>query len=170
MLARGFIRGGALVITRGYVLRGFAPIVDEEWDDFYAPKLTTATCYAQFEGIGRNDFGCQIIEATKLKPVPAERPPPPPPLPTAVPRPWHNVPKPELLQPFFDQPAPSVFVTRPWIKPGRPALPAGAEPLRPFCFGCGYRRGGPDSWNGTTCRCGVSGEPLVGPSGGFFYA
>jgi hypothetical protein len=172
MQARGFIRGGALVIYRGQVLRGFTAIVDEEWDDWHAPQLTTATCHAQFEGIGRNDFGCQIIEATKLKPepAPAEHLPLPPPLPTAVPRPWHNVPWQESWFVPPDVSPQPWFVTRPWIKPARPELPKNAEPLRPFCFGCGWRQGGSDSWNGQTCKCGTRSEPLVGQNGGFFYA
>jgi hypothetical protein len=185
MQARGFIRGGALIITRGQVLRGFTAIVDPEWDDWHAPQLTTATCWEQFEGEGRNDFGCQIIEARKeIKRAVAVRYPPPPPLPTAVPRPWHNVPQLEPMigampqsflespeSPFFAQPAPAVFKTRPWIRPEpvRPELPKDAKPLHPFCYGCGWRQGGPDSWDGATCKCGTRGEPLIGPNGGFFY-
>jgi hypothetical protein len=43
------------------------------------------------------------------------------------------------------------------------------EPLRPFCYGCGWRQGGPDSWNGQTCKCGIRGEPLRSASGNYFY-
>jgi hypothetical protein len=28
--------------------------------------------------------------------------------------------------------------------------------LRPYCQDCGWRRGGPDSWDGARCKCGVS--------------
>jgi hypothetical protein len=43
------------------------------------------------------------------------------------------------------------------------------EPLRPFCYRCGWRQGGPDSWNGQTCKCGIRGEPLRSASGNYFY-
>ena len=28
----------------------------------------------------------------------------------------------------------------------------------PFCMKCNWRKGGPDSWNGVTCKCGETGE------------
>jgi hypothetical protein len=33
--------------------------------------------------------------------------------------------------------------------------------LHPFCNICGWRKGGLDSWNGTTCKCGHSEPPIV---------
>lgn len=32
--------------------------------------------------------------------------------------------------------------------------------FRPFCKECGWRKGGPDSWNGVTCKCGET-EPVL---------
>jgi hypothetical protein len=32
--------------------------------------------------------------------------------------------------------------------------------LRPFCRACGWRKGGPDSWNGKACKCGHSEPPM----------
>lgn len=29
------------------------------------------------------------------------------------------------------------------------------SPLRPFCNVCGWRKGGPDSWDGHRCKCGL---------------
>ena len=34
------------------------------------------------------------------------------------------------------------------------------KPLRPYCQACGWRKGGPDSWNGVTCKCGHSAPPI----------
>jgi len=34
------------------------------------------------------------------------------------------------------------------------------EELRPYCQKCGWRKGGPDSWNGATCKCGHSAPPI----------
>lgn len=34
--------------------------------------------------------------------------------------------------------------------------------FRPFCKVCDWRKGGPDSWNGATCKCGHS-EPPIKP-------
>lgn len=45
--------------TKGFT-RSFAahfgrnPILDQDWDDYQPPQLTLATCFAQFEGDGRN--------------------------------------------------------------------------------------------------------------------
>ena len=36
----------------------------------------------------------------------------------------------------------------------------GYEPLRPYCQVCGWRKGGPDSWNGVTCKCGYNDPPI----------
>lgn len=33
--------------------------------------------------------------------------------------------------------------------------------LSPFCHKCGWRKGGPDSWNGRACKCGMSAPPLA---------
>jgi hypothetical protein len=33
--------------------------------------------------------------------------------------------------------------------------------LRPFCYACGWRKGGTDSWDGAACKCGYS-EPAPG--------
>jgi len=211
---------------RGF-LRGFTPIVDEEWDEFHAPALTTATCHAQFEGIGRNNFGCEIIEARNVevfKALADERPPPPPPKDRTVSRPWWNpVIKPERLEPlpspdvyqqvlsaaladrssYFqglssdspllaalesapvptDQPnsvTPSAWREeserfRAWrrslgVERERKRLELKeVEPLHVFCMNCGYRQGGPDSWDGQTCKCGERSEPLRGAGGGYFY-
>lgn len=29
-------------------------------------------------------------------------------------------------------------------------------PMQPFCTICGWRKGGPDSWDGERCKCGMS--------------
>lgn len=34
------------------------------------------------------------------------------------------------------------------------------QPLRPFCQRCGWRKGGPDSWNGVTCKCRHNEQPI----------
>lgn len=34
------------------------------------------------------------------------------------------------------------------------------EALRPWCFDCGWRKGGVDSWNGVGCKCGHNEPPL----------
>lgn len=30
----------------------------------------------------------------------------------------------------------------------------------PFCQICGWRKGGPDSWNGVACKCGHQASPI----------
>lgn len=37
-----------------------------------------------------------------------------------------------------------------------------AEPVRPFCKVCGWRKGGIDSWDGAACKCGLT-EPPIPP-------
>lgn len=32
--------------------------------------------------------------------------------------------------------------------------------LHPYCVKCGWRKGGPDSWNGVACKCGHSEPPI----------
>ena len=32
--------------------------------------------------------------------------------------------------------------------------------LRPYCQACGWRKGGPDSWNGAACKCGHTEPPI----------
>lgn len=32
--------------------------------------------------------------------------------------------------------------------------------LHPFCKGCGWRKGGVDSWDGRACKCGHSDAPI----------
>lgn len=34
------------------------------------------------------------------------------------------------------------------------------QPLRPYCQRCGWRKGGPDSWDGARCKCGHSEPPI----------
>lgn len=34
------------------------------------------------------------------------------------------------------------------------------RPLHPYCNACGWRKGGPDSWNGQACKCGHF-EPAI---------
>ena len=34
------------------------------------------------------------------------------------------------------------------------------EPIRPYCNKCGWRKGGPDSWNGTECKCRENAAPI----------
>ena len=44
-----------------------------------------------------------------------------------------------------------------------PTLVSTAEaqrPFHPFCKECGWRKGGPDSWNGNACKCGHSEPPI----------
>jgi hypothetical protein len=31
--------------------------------------------------------------------------------------------------------------------------------LRPYCNKCGWRKGGPDSWDGVACKCGHTEPP-----------
>ncbi len=33
-------------------------------------------------------------------------------------------------------------------------------PLRPWCPACGWRKGGPDSWDGEACKCGHTEPPI----------
>ena len=35
-----------------------------------------------------------------------------------------------------------------------------AKGLRPFCKVCGWRKGGVDSWNGVSCKCGHTAQPI----------
>lgn len=35
------------------------------------------------------------------------------------------------------------------------------EPLRPYCNACGWRKGGPDSWDGARCKCGFNELPIT---------
>lgn len=35
-----------------------------------------------------------------------------------------------------------------------------ADQLHPFCKICGWRKGGPDSWDGKACKCGHSEPPM----------
>ncbi len=35
------------------------------------------------------------------------------------------------------------------------------KPLRPYCNDCGWRKGGPDSWNGVACKCGHAAFPIL---------
>jgi len=32
--------------------------------------------------------------------------------------------------------------------------------IHPNCQDCGWRKGGPDSWNGTACKCGHHAQPI----------
>lgn len=34
------------------------------------------------------------------------------------------------------------------------------KPLRPYCNKCGWRKGGPDSWDGVSCKCGDNEPPI----------
>ena len=34
------------------------------------------------------------------------------------------------------------------------------QPFRPWCKECGWRKGGVDSWNGVSCKCGFNEAPL----------
>jgi hypothetical protein len=34
------------------------------------------------------------------------------------------------------------------------------KPKHPWCRKCGWRKGGVDSWNGKTCKCGDYAPPL----------
>jgi hypothetical protein len=47
---------------RPHFFAGYCAIVDEDWDDLFVPQLIASTCYEQFEGGGRNNFGCAINE------------------------------------------------------------------------------------------------------------
>ncbi len=40
------------------------------------------------------------------------------------------------------------------------------QPLRPYCKACGWRKGGPDSWDGTSCKCGHNEPPIRVVEGG----
>lgn len=34
------------------------------------------------------------------------------------------------------------------------------KPLRPYCQRCGWRKGGPDSWDGNACKCHFTEPPI----------
>jgi hypothetical protein len=150
-------------------------ILDEDWDDLFVPPVTYSNCLEQFEGTGRNNFGMQIVEryvprpdivAHVYKPVatPAViiKPPPPPP-----------------------PPEPPIIIDRDVLSPFRRALydliqqakeqlshvpPVNLyQPIRPLCYRCGWRQGGPESWDGIACKCGITGEPVRSPSRSFYY-
>jgi hypothetical protein len=157
---------------------GNNPILEEDWDEYYAPPITTATCFKQFEGVGRNDFGPEIkvpwvspseqkLQAYKsgiaaVIAAPVVIIPPPPPLPP-FPWPMYDEPLPakpfRLFNPIFPDPLP----------PEIPKPPKDKSPLRPFCYVCGWRQGGPDSWCGFGCKCGIAAPPMVSARGNFFY-
>jgi hypothetical protein len=44
-------------------------VLDEDWDDLFAPPVTYANCFEQYEGIGRNKFGVPIVERYVPRPV-----------------------------------------------------------------------------------------------------
>lgn len=131
-----------------YMFFGYTPMVDEEWDDFQLPPLTLATCFAQFEGGGRNDFGPAI--APWRKSSPAYEPPAYEPAARRA----------QILQKLDS-------ITRPSPKPPEPKKIYRA--LHIFCWVCGWRQGGPDSFDGAACKCGKVGPLLCSPSGDFFY-
>jgi hypothetical protein len=186
--------------TNRYRYRGWGganEILDEDWDELFAPALVTATPWEQWEGTGRNNFGTMIIE----RPWRQRRPP----LALPPPHPWVRPARPELppsppstalvdlssgypdlvsssnalLDALNEDPARREESERSerWLREWKRRLipePVrlelkDVEPLRPFCYRCGWRQGGPDSWNGTVCKCGTRGEPLRSASGNYFY-
>jgi hypothetical protein len=120
---------------------GYSPLIDEGWDDLYVPALTLATKYIQYEGEGRNNFGPEI--ATKRRPLRAV-----------------------CFKPYISAPAIVVAPAAPAIVRPTPDM----QPLHAFCFGCGWRMGGPDSYNGLFCKCGLASEPLIGRGGSPFFS
>jgi hypothetical protein len=40
-------------------------------------------------------------------------------------------------------------------------LAKNGTPLHPACHKCGWRMGGVDSWNGSTCKCGAQSRTFV---------
>jgi hypothetical protein len=196
-----------LAFNGKYRARGWGganEIIDEDWDDLFAPALVTSTPWEQWEGTGRNNFGTMIIGRDTRPPPPhpwvrpARPEPAPAPLEPALPPLQHNyqdiVPAPtgppnsvppsawrEESERFHEwreglgvAPAPKRTNRRQAIAQAIAAAMnrlklQEVEPLRPFCYRCGWRQGGPDSWNGTTCKCGIRGEPLRSASGDYFY-
>jgi hypothetical protein len=167
--------------TNRYRYRGWGganEILDEDWDELFVPALVTSTPWEQWEGTGRNNFGTMIIERPWRWQRPASSPPHPlvrPSLPESAPKPLqHNyqdiVPTP--TGPRQEESAKYLawrraLVERVWER--KRLSPKGVEPLHVFCMNCGYRQGGPDSWDGQTCKCGTRSEPLRGAGGGYFY-
>jgi len=47
-----------------------------------------------------------------------------------------------------------------WVLPEGYAEPL-PIPLRPYCKVCGWRKGGPDSWDGKACKCKLTAEPIA---------
>lgn len=43
---------------------------------------------------------------------------------------------------------------------GTAAHTPGPQTLHPYCRACGWRKGGPDSWDGKRCKCGLYEPPL----------
>ena len=147
---------------------GHHPTIDPDWDDLFAPVPVAATQLEQYEGTGRNNFGCEIAPVRK----PAGQP-----VSTVSYRPAPVMPKPRPVPFAYGMTRPRAFVVcepQPGPKP-RPLKPRPWElmpdmqSLRPFCFTCGWRKGGPDSWNGFACKCGVTEPPIVSKSGQEFF-
>jgi hypothetical protein len=126
---------------------GYSPLIEEDWDDLFAPPLTLSTRYVQYEGEGRNKFGPEIntrrepVRAVSFKPLVA------------------------VQAPVVVVPAPVILIPKPLPKPPKVQGP----PLHAFCFGCGWRQGGPDSYNGLSCKCGSISAPLIGRGGLPFF-
>jgi hypothetical protein len=133
---------------------GYNPIVDEDWDELFVPALTVATKYIKDEGEGCNDFGPAIttvrkpIRAAVFKPhsAPGLRQPPPPP---AI-----EISAPAIIHRLYSR----VLTPTPDM-----------QPLHKFCHECGWRMGGPDSYNGLSCKCGSISAPLIGRGGLPFF-
>jgi hypothetical protein len=171
---------------------GHNAILEEDWDDLFAPQLVTATRLEQFEGRGRNEpyTGCYSLREVRRPPVtrnlyrPVWNPPPPPEPPPAAPAVVHR-PDPFLFEPppLPSEPLPrntqqsQAFWARLLMETirGHRDLSAGVQPspkllpIHPLCYACGYRKGGPDSWDGHRCKCGWMAPPIISKSGNYFY-
>lgn len=143
---------------------GYSAVLDEDWEDFLPPPLTTATCWEQYEGHGRNNFG--IDPSRWLSDPEARTPRPPKP-------PWERKPRSRKLRPpeppLRHWETPHIWLPFHLQESPRPEIVPGMLPLRRFCMICGYRQGGPDSWDGMRCKCGTNSPPLRSKSGEYFY-
>jgi hypothetical protein len=172
---------------------GHNAILEEDWDELFAPPLITSTCFEQFEGHGRNEpypqsqsyamrriFSSTPAVCNLYRPI--WNPPPPselkPVAPAIIRRP-DPLPPPSAPEPL---PVNTQQSQSYWARllmeviRGHRDLSAGVQPsctellpIHPLCYLCGYRKGGPDSWDNITCKCGYSAGPIVSPNGNYFH-
>jgi len=175
----------AMLTSKGnrYFCMGYTAVLDEDFDDLSPPPLTMMTALNQFEGTGRNNFGMQIHECSRpawlvqesVAPAPTVKPEIAKPAivkpkPTPEPEPPFEPIDPETLSPLRRALYDAIQRAKNRnIAMARPPIRQKLQPLHPFCFTCGYRRGGPESWDFERCRCGIAAGPIISPNGNYFY-